>query len=85
MELRIAQTGGCLEIAVTDWGKGFPADVLSSLADPDNKRYSGLFNVDKRLRSVYGAEGRLRVSSTPAGSTVRFTIPAGEAEKEETA
>ena len=85
VELRIVQTGGCLEIAVTDWGKGFPADVLSSLADPDNKRYSGLFNVDKRLRSVYGAEGRLRVSSTPAGSTVRFTIPAGEAEKEETA
>lgn len=82
--LRIVQTGGQLEVSVTDRGKGFPPEVLRDLADPDNKRYSGLFNVDKRLRSVYGPEGRLQVESGPAGSTVRFCIPVGGPGKEET-
>lgn len=62
-------------IAVTDQGRGFPPDVLEALNDPQTKRYSGLFNVSKRLVSVYGSESRLQIDSTPGGSTVRFSIP----------
>lgn len=74
--LRITEEDGGIRISVSDKGKGFPDDVLQSLEDPDNKRYSGMFNVAKRLSSIYGPTGRLQVDSTPQGATVWFTIPA---------
>lgn len=75
VELSIREEGGRMYIAVTDQGRGFPPDVLEALNDPQTKRYSGLFNVSKRLVSVYGSESRLQIDSTPGGSTVRFSIP----------
>ena len=71
----ITQADGRVHIAVTDQGRGFPAEILEEINDPNNKRYSGLFNVSKRLVSVYGPESRLQIESTPNGSTVRFSIP----------
>lgn len=75
VHLEIVQMGSQMQISVSDQGKGFPQDVLDDLNDPGNKRYSGLFNVSKRLVSIYGPDSRLQVESTPHGSTVRFTIP----------
>lgn len=73
--LRIVQDSGRLSVFVSDHGRGFPQDVLNALNDPANRRYSGMFNVSKRLVSIYGAESRLQVASTPQGSTVSFSIP----------
>ena len=75
VELRITEEGERMHIAVSDQGKGFPKEVLDDLNDPENRHYSGLFNVSKRLVSVYGPEGRLHVESSPMGSTVSFSIP----------
>lgn len=75
VDLTITQADGRVHIAVTDQGRGFPAEILEEINDPNNKRYSGLFNVSKRLVSVYGPESRLQIESTPNGSTVRFSIP----------
>lgn len=73
--LRITQEDGVLTVSVSDRGHGFPEEVLQALEDPKNKRYSGLFNVSKRLVGIYGWESRLRVASTPEGSTVSFSVP----------
>ena len=75
MTLRLEGEGDWLTVAVTDQGHGFPEDVLRDLNTPNNRRYTGLFNVSKRLVSIYGAESRLHVDSTPTGSTVSFRIP----------
>lgn len=73
--LTLTADKGQLTVTVTDQGHGFPEDVLHDLNDPNNRRYTGLFNVSKRLVSIYGPESRLQVDSTPEGSTVFFSIP----------
>jgi len=73
--LTLTTDKGQLTVTVTDQGHGFSEDVLHDLDDPNNRRYTGLFNVSKRLVSIYGPESRLQVDSTPDGSTVSFSIP----------
>lgn len=73
--LRLTAADDRLTVTVADRGHGFPGDVLQDLGNPNNRRYTGLFNVSKRLMSIYGPESRLQVDSTPEGSTVSFRIP----------
>ena len=75
VSLRLEAVEGRLTVTVTDEGRGFPEEVLRDLNDPNNRRYTGLFNVSKRLVSIYGPDSRLRVASAPGGSAVSFTIP----------
>lgn len=86
VRLAIARRGDRMLYSVTDKGRGFPPDILDALNHHPEKRYSGLFNVQRRLVSIYGPESGLRVKSSPQGSTVSFVIPAippQSAEKEE--
>lgn len=62
-------------IRVSDQGKGFPPEVLEKLRAPDAPSYSGLFNVLKRLRSIYGNSCDIDIQSSERGSTVAFSIP----------
>lgn len=62
-------------IRVSDQGHGFPPQVLEKLQDPDDPTYTGLFNVRKRLRSIYGSRCQFSIESTDHGSTVSFSIP----------
>ncbi|BAK97328.1 two-component histidine kinase [Oscillibacter valericigenes Sjm18-20] len=73
--LRLTADENRLTVTVADGGHGFPEDILQDLNNPNNRRYTGLFNVSKRLVSIYGPESRLQVDSTPEGSTVSFSIP----------
>ncbi len=73
--LEIRQDGERAYIRVSDQGKGFPPDVLTRLRDPEDASYSGLFNVYKRLRSIYGERCNFDIQSTDHGSTVSFSIP----------
>ena len=50
-------------------------EVLKKLNDPDDPTYTGLFNVRKRLRSIYGSRCVFTIDSTEHGSTVAFSIP----------
>lgn len=73
-------------IQVSDHGPGFPPEVLEQLAgyrhgeepaDTDtrgNGRGIGLANVHRRLKSIYGQSGGLKIQSSPQGSTVSFLI-----------
>jgi two-component system sensor histidine kinase LytS len=74
-----AQEGGT-RIQVADRGHGFPPEVLQALDDPDCKEYSGLFNVYRRLRSIYGGSCQFHVDSSPQGALVSFFIPTAPAQ-----
>ncbi len=63
-------------ISVRDNGPGIPADVVSSL----NRGLScgksiGLFNVQKRLTSLYGEQHRLLIWNTAEGAEITVRIP----------
>ncbi|MDY3282743.1 LytS/YhcK type 5TM receptor domain-containing protein [Dysosmobacter sp.] len=73
--IRIRQDAERAYISVTDQGHGFPEQVLQKLQDPDDPTYTGLFNVRKRLRSIYGSQCDFRIDSSESGSTVSFSIP----------
>ena len=62
-------------IRVSDRGHGFPPEVLRKLEDPNDPTYTGLFNVRKRLRSIYGEQCSFTIGSSERGSTVAFSIP----------
>lgn len=75
VHIQIRQDDTRAYIRVSDQGKGFPAEVLSRLQDPDDPAYTGLFNVRKRLRTIYGDQCPFTIDSSPGGSTVAFSIP----------
>ena len=75
VSLEIRQEEGRIHVRVSDRGHGFPEQVLRDLNDPDNQTFSGLFNVRKRLRAIYGTQCQFQIVSTPSGSSVSFSIP----------
>ena len=75
VSIRIRQDAERAYISVADQGHGFPDQVLQKLQDPDDPTYTGLFNVRKRLRSIYGSQCDFQIDSSETGSTVSFSIP----------
>lgn len=75
VHITIQQSGECVRIQVADHGHGFPPEILERLQDPRDPGYTGLFNVQKRLRSVYGSQCSFTVDSSEKGSIVAFSIP----------
>ncbi len=62
-------------IEVKDNGKGIPENILRDLRnDISDDSSIGLFNVDKRLRYIYGKDNGLDISSTSYGTTIRIKI-----------
>ena len=64
-----------VDIRVSDRGHGFPEEILNRLQNPRDPGYTGLFNVQKRLRSVYGSQCDFTVNSSEQGSAVTISIP----------
>ena len=76
VHIKIERNNGRLTVSVSDEGKGFPTEILRRLDDPEDAGYSGLFNVRKRLGSIYKDKCRFTITSEAGkGSEVRFTIP----------
>lgn len=75
VHIQIRQDGERAHIRVSDKGHGFPPEILKKLRDPNDPSYSGLFNVRKRLRSIYGSQCVFTIDSSDQGSTVSFSIP----------
>jgi len=81
VDIQIRQDGERAYIRVADQGRGFPAEVLEKLNDPGDPTYTGLFNVRKRLRSVYGGLCDFSIDSTDHGATVALSIPLSPPER----
>ena len=75
VRIQIRQDAERAYIQVSDQGHGFPPEVLKKLQDPNDPTYTGLFNVRKRLRSIYGSQCAFTIDSSDRGSTVSFSIP----------
>lgn len=71
----IRQKNGRVDIRISDRGHGFPEEILNRLQDPRDPGYPGLFNVQKRLHSVYGGQCDFTVNSSEQGSAVAISIP----------
>ncbi|WP_052090873.1 LytS/YhcK type 5TM receptor domain-containing protein [Desulfosporosinus sp. HMP52] len=69
------QVPGCVTITVSDGGPGFPPDVLERLHSiTSDGNHIGLFNVQKRLKSIYGEEDHLCITCSSNGSIVELKI-----------
>ncbi len=75
VRIAICQENGRADIRISDRGHGFPEEILARLRDPRDPGYSGLFNVQKRLRSVYGSQCSFTVDSSEQGAEVAISIP----------
>lgn len=75
IHIAIRQENERADIRVSDRGHGFPEEILRRLQDPRDPGYTGLFNVEKRLRSVYGGQCVFSVNSSEQGSTVAISVP----------
>lgn len=75
VEIAIHQADRRVDIRIADQGHGFPPEIIERLHDPNDAGYSGLFNVQKRLRSVYGSQYVLSVDSSEQGSAVSLSLP----------
>ena len=75
VDIRINQDNERAYIRISDKGKGFPEDVLQKIEDLNNSCYTGLFNVRKRLHSIYGNQCEFSIDSSENGSVVSFSIP----------
>ena len=71
VSLSAEDRGGFLAVVVSDQGQGFPQQVLDGFADASfAQRHFGLFNVDRRLKYMYGPDCGLKLSSSPRGASV---------------
>ncbi|MFZ5642698.1 MAG: ATP-binding protein [Bacillota bacterium] len=61
-------------VSVADDGSGIPADRLGMLLTPETGQGVGLWNIDRRLRRLFG-KGLTIESETGKGTRVMFTIP----------
>lgn len=75
VEIAIHQADRRVDIRIADQGHGFPPEIIERLHNPNDAGYSGLFNVQKRLRSVYGSQYVLSVDSSEQGSAVSLSLP----------
>ncbi|MGB9814003.1 MAG: LytS/YhcK type 5TM receptor domain-containing protein [Thermovenabulum sp.] len=68
---------GGVEITVADDGVGMDEEMVENILSQKIARENiGLYNVNKRLESLYGHESRLKISSKPMlGTVVKFFIP----------
>jgi len=75
------QDSGSVTISVSDSGPGFPPDILEKLhSGSSGSNRIGLSNVQKRLKSIYGEENNLQITSRPEGSQVVFMITEAKGE-----
>lgn len=86
--IRAADEGKQLAVTISDQGQGFPQSALDEFQNAQTPgQHLGLFNVDRRLKYLYGPNHGLQLKSSLAGAavTARFPKTTGNAVwKEET-
>jgi len=61
-------------VSVEDDGQGIPADKLERLLDTKTGRGIGLWNIDRRLKKLFG-KGLMMSSTYGEGTKVSYTFP----------
>jgi len=79
------EDGGLLKIQVIDDGAGMDREILSNLLKIDKKNDSGIgiYNVDRRIKLLFGEDYGLSIDSEESvGTTATITIPCVDAFEE---
>lgn len=73
VHIRICEEEEVYVVYICDRGSGFREEVLEKLEkDEPIGKSIGLSNVHKRMKSIYGEEGGLKIKSSAEGSTVEL-------------
>ena len=76
VHISVESIGEDVEISIEDNGQGIPEKVLEALREEETKEFSiGLFNVEKRLRYLYGKDRGLKIQTGEEGTKVTITLP----------
>ncbi|HBW12633.1 MAG TPA: sensor histidine kinase [Proteiniclasticum sp.] len=76
VHISVESIGEDVEISIKDNGQGIPEKVLEALREGETKEFSiGLFNVEKRLRYLYGKDRGLKIQTGEEGTKVTITLP----------
>ena len=76
VHISVESIGEDVEISIEDNGQGIPEKVLEALREGETKEFSiGLFNVEKRLRYLYGKDRGLKIQTGEEGTKVTITLP----------
>lgn len=75
--IRAVDEGRQLAVTVSDKGQGFPKHVVDDFvtAQAPSGQHFGLFNVDRRLKYLYGPGHGLQLRSSEAGASVTACFP----------
>ncbi len=75
VSIHVLREAEIVKIIIRDNGVGIPPEIISELLVPSSKKYCGigLYNVNERLKTIYGKEHQLLIESTPGQGTV-FTL-----------
>lgn len=79
LTITVDRTDEAIKVCIADDGVGIPPQRLREIMGkpPDGRRFGlGLYNVNERLKRIYGPEYGLHLESEPGrGTTVTFEIP----------
>lgn len=76
VRIKITATDDGTIVSVADDGAGIPSEKLKCLLSEENERGIGLYNIDNRLKKIFG-KGLVIQSTEGEGTTVSYTIPTG--------
>ncbi len=72
--ISVKKVNDVVHVSVEDDGQGIPRDRLAVLLMPEADHGIGLWNIDRRLKKIYGKG--LNIESSPGkGTLVSYTIP----------
>lgn len=75
VRIQAQQEGGAVRIHVIDHGPGIREEVVRQLSQGGDPEHSyGLSNVHKRLLSIYGEQGGLRIETSAGGTDISFCV-----------
>lgn len=83
--IKLSKKGGYLQILVSDNGNGIAPEILKRLGQEPISESKGsgtaLFNLNKRLKGLYGTDSQLHIRASSSGTTFETRIPLKQAAK----
>ncbi len=74
VRIQALKEGSAVRIHVIDHGTGIREEVVRQLYQGGDSEHYGLSNVHKRLLSIYGEQGGLKIETSAEGTDISFCV-----------